>query len=191
MQDATNQQHEEKKDAAKATTPAEDVENADEGAEEFPGKGEQQTAQVIQAEPEQESDRVRRLMADFDNFRKRANKEIGQARQKGRRDAVEKLLPVYDSLTMGLLSIKADDPVRGGMMGVVQQLLNSFEELGLQKLQTKGEPFNPTLHEAIANLPSNDLAEGLIIEESRSGFEDELGLLRPAQVVVSAGPGPQ
>lgn len=132
-------------------------------------------------------DRLVRLMAEFENFRKRSAKEKAQERQRGRREAIEQLLPVYDSLTLGLLSLKPDDPSRSGMQAIHQQLLTSFEELGLIKVATKGEKFDPERHEAIANIPSGDVPEGVIIEESRSGFEDEIGLLRPAQVVVSAG----
>ncbi|MCC5875716.1 MAG: nucleotide exchange factor GrpE [Candidatus Sumerlaeia bacterium] len=134
-------------------------------------------------------DRFKRLMAEFENFRKRSAREKGQERQRGRREAIEKLLPVYDSLTLGLLSLKPNDPARSGMKAVHQQLLSSFEDLGLVKLATKGEKFDPERHEAIANLPNPEVPEGVIIEESRSGFEDEVGLLRPAQVVVSAGDG--
>ena len=134
-------------------------------------------------------DRYRRLLAEFENFRKRSIREKNQERQRGRREAVEGLLPVYDSLTMGLISLKPDDPSRAGIQAVHQQLLQSFETMGLMKVATKGEKFDPQLHEAIVHLPSDTVAEGLIIEETRSGFEDEVGLLRPAQVVVSAGPG--
>lgn len=134
-------------------------------------------------------DRFKRLMAEFENFRKRSAREKAQERQRGRREAIEKLLPVYDSLTLGLISLKPDDPARSGMRAVHQQLLSSFEDLGLVKVPTKGEKFDPERHEAIANLPNPDVPEGVIIEESRSGFEDEVGLLRPAQVVVSAGDG--
>jgi molecular chaperone GrpE len=134
-------------------------------------------------------DRYRRLMAEFENFRKRSAREKNQERQRGRREAIEGLLPVYDSLTMGLVSLKPDDPSRAGIQAVHQQLLQSFETMGLIKLATKGEKFDPERHEAIANLPNGTVPEGVIIEETRSGFEDEVGLLRPAQVVVSAGSG--
>jgi molecular chaperone GrpE len=176
-------------------TRSNEAENAGEAPEVFT---EEPKATVVEGTPveptpveaEPESEKLKRLMADFDNFRKRSARERAQERQRGRRDAVEKLLPVYDAVTSGLLAMKGDENVRAGMTAVIQQLLTAFEGLGIAKVQTRGEKFDPARHEAIAQLPSTTVPEGIIIEESRSGFEDEIGLLRPAQVVVSAGPGP-
>lgn len=185
--------------------PAEDyaVENAEEApemdasGETFPGPVEveaageeasQEEMAELHRKIEEYDDRLKRLMADYENFRKRSLREKSQERQRGRREAVEALLPVHDSVSMGLLSIAADDPARAGLQAVLHQLLQSFETIGVMKIPTKGESFDPEKHEAIAHLPSQEVAEGLIAEESRSGFEDEIGLLRPAQVVVSSGP---
>lgn len=132
-------------------------------------------------------DKLKRLMADFDNFRRRSAKERAQERQRGRRDATEKLLPVFDSLTSGLLALKADDPARKGLQVVYNQLLSAFEQLGLERIPTKGEKFDPAVMEGIAHFPHPEHAEGIVLDESRAGFRDELGLLRAAQVVVSAG----
>lgn len=134
-------------------------------------------------------DKLMRLMADFDNFRRRSAKERAQERQRGRRDAAEKLLPVFDSLASGLLSVKPGDPVRAGMEAVFNQLLSSFAQLGIRRIPAKGEAFNPELMEAVARLPHPELEENVVMEETRPGFVDDLGLLRAAQVVVSAGNG--
>lgn len=205
MEDHTRQHAETtEKSAAGAWNPVDepDIENSEEGpemdasGEDFPGPIEveeeageigEEMAELLRRAEEYE-DRLKRLMAEYENFRKRSLREKSQERQRGRREAVEALLPVYDSLSMGLLSIKADDPAREGMQAVLQQLLQSFEVLGLMKIPTKGEVFDPEKHEAIVHMPSGDVPEGSIVEESRSGFEDEVGLLRPAQVVVSSGP---
>lgn len=132
-------------------------------------------------------DKLMRLMADFDNFRRRSAKERAQERQRGRRDAAEKLLPVFDALASGLLSVKPGDPVRQGMENTFNQLVNSFAQLGIKRVPTKGEAFNPEVMEAVARLPHPEHAEDVVIEETRPGFVDDLGLLRAAQVVVSAG----
>jgi len=127
------------------------------------------------------------LRADFDNYRRRTNKEMGLAQQKGRREAIERLLPAIDSLAMGLLTVPADSAARQGMEAVQRQLLTGFEQLGVKKVPTRGKPFDPAVHEAIANLPSATYPEGIVCEESRPGFQDEVGLLRAAQVIISTG----
>ncbi|CAN5162199.1 nucleotide exchange factor GrpE [soil metagenome] len=144
---------------------------------------------VVAVNEEKAADRLVRMMADFDNFRRRTAKDNALERQRGRREAVEKLLPVYDSLSMGMLTMPAGNPVRAGMEAVQLQLQNAFAGLGLKKVPTAGQVFDPQVHEAIAHMMSADVAEGTVMQESRAGFFDEVGLLRPAQVVVSSGSG--
>jgi molecular chaperone GrpE len=156
-------------------------------------EGEPEEVYLDEQRPTAESDGYRekyvRLLADFDNYRKRVSKDLAQERQRGRRDAAEKLLIVYDSLAMGLLTMKdAPEAVRAGMEAVRAQLIAAFSTIGVQKIETKGRRFDPAIHEAIAQMPS-DAEEGIILEESRAGFEDAVGLLRAAQVVVSGGNG--
>ncbi len=164
----------------------EEVENAGEPEEEFLHPEEE----LEEEERESEDDRYRRLAADFDNFRKRTARELARERQRGRRDAVERLLPVYDSLAVGLLQVKEkESPARAGMVAVQAQLLGAFEQLGLHKVASIGEKFDPELHEAIQQMPHPEFEEGIVCDEARAGFVDEeVGLLRPAQVIVSSGP---
>lgn len=165
-----------------------EVENAGEPEEEFLGEAAEVEPQEVAGIHDADSDRLLRLMADFDNFRRRSAREIVKERQRGRRDAAEKLLPVFDALTSGLLSLKQDDPVRAGMEAVYRQLLTAFQQIGIEKIETKGQPFDPELMEAIAKFPSPEVPEGHVMDESRAGFRDDIGLLRPPQVVISAGP---
>lgn len=130
-------------------------------------------------------DQLRRLRADFDNYRKRTAKEHLLQRQHGRREAVERLLNVYDGLSMGLMKMPKDNPWRAGLEAIQAQFLSVFEALGVKKVKTVGQKFDPNQHEAIGNLPSA-YPEGVICEESRAGFHDEVGLLRAPQVLVSA-----
>ena len=141
----------------------------------------------LPAEPK--DDKLLRLMADFDNFRRRSQKEKAQERLRGRREAVERLLPVLDSVTSGLQTIGLDNPARAGMQGVLQQALSAFEALGLTRIPGVGTPFDPAVHEAIAHVASATVKEGVIVQEARPGFRDEAGLIRASQVVVSSGPG--
>lgn len=138
-------------------------------------------------EQESAEARFRRLMADFDNFRRRSARDRDEAHQRGRRDAIEKLLPVYDSVAMGLMHTGGDEKARLGLEAVQRQMLLALEKLEVEKIPTVGSPFDPELHEAIAQYPHPEQDEGIICEESRAGFRDPVGLLRPAQVVVSTG----
>ncbi|MBI1290534.1 nucleotide exchange factor GrpE [bacterium] len=163
------------------------AENGGESAEQKVGIEEP----VIEEVPtgKRDDDKLVRLMADFENFRRRSAKEILQERQKGRREAATKLLPVLDALDNALLSMPADSPYRSGIEGLRAQFIASYETLGFEKVPTAGAPFDPEVHEAIAHLPHGTHAEGIVIQESRAGFRDEVGLVRAAQVVVSSGSG--
>ena len=167
-------------------TEAYENEQAEDTAEEVK---EEANAQVVEVEPAEA--RLLRLRVDFENFRRRSQREKLAEHQRGRREAVVKLLPVFDSVHMGLLTLKEDSAERSGLQAVMNQLLQSFEELGIEKIHCKGEKFDPVRHEAIANMPSDIYEEGRVSEESRTGFQDEIGLLRPSQVLVSSGPGPK
>lgn len=156
------------------------LENAGEPAEVFLAAEEPKTG-------DSPDERFVRLMADFDNFRRRTAREHAVQRQLGRREAIEKILPVFDALGMGLLTLKKDDPYRAGMEAVRQQLLTAIESLGAKRVKTVGENFDPNQHEAIGQMPSATYKEGVICEETRAGFADDAGLLRPAQVLVSSG----
>lgn len=138
--------------------------------------------------PDDKEEKLLRLMAEFENFRRRSAKEKAQERQRGRRDAAEKLLPVYDSIGAGLFALKPDDPARPGLEAVKNQLLTAFAQLGIQQVPAKGEPFDPETMEAILHQPHEEAEAEVVIEETRTGFLDDIGLLRPAQVIVSSGP---
>jgi len=153
-----------------------------------PPENHEEDLEETRAEESEFQQRYLRLYAEYENFRKRSAREKSQERQRGRRDAAEKLMPVYDSLAMGLIKLPEDDPSREGLKAVERQLMASLEDLGIQKVGTIGEKFNPEFHEAIANMPSDEYEEGVVCEESRAGFQDELGLIRAAQVLVSSGP---
>lgn len=185
MQTGNNREKDHRQNAAPEVDPEEFVENA--------GEPEEIILEEAAPEPDPQQEdadqRLMRLRADYDNYRRRTAKESAQQQQRGRREAAAKLLPVIDSLSMALLSIPADNPARTGIDAVMRQAIACFEDLGIRRIPTRGETFDPELHEAIGHLPHPEFPEGIICEESRAGFVDELGLLRPAQVLVSAGNG--
>ncbi|MBM4142064.1 MAG: nucleotide exchange factor GrpE [Lentisphaerae bacterium] len=136
-------------------------------------------------------DRLLRLQADFDNFRKRTLREKEDLYCRANEDLMMELLPVLDHLDLALAAAQARDnadPVAEGFRMVAEQLLSKLGKFGLTPVDAQGVPFDPNLHEAISHLPSADAPESSIIAQVRRGYRLGAQLLRPAQVVVSSGP---
>ena len=136
-------------------------------------------------------DRLLRLQADFDNYRKRMDREkkdwIAFASEK----LVLELLPVLDHFELGLAdSAKngAPAPIQEGFQLVCNQFRAALEKAGVQVINAEGQAFDPNLHEAITHLPSDTVPEGHVSAQTRRGYKLGDKLLRPAQVVVSSGP---
>ena len=154
-------------------------------------------APEIPAEPQPSpeevlKDRLLRLQADFDNYRKRMDREkkdwIAFASEK----LVLELLPVLDHFELGLAdSAKNGAPAAftEGFQLVCNQFRSALEKAGVQAIDAEGAAFDPHLHEAVTHLPSEDVPEGHVVVQTRRGYQLGDKLLRAAQVVVSSGPG--
>ncbi len=147
-----------------------------------------------QAELETLKDRHIRLQADFDNFRRRTQRERAEAQARAHEELMKNLLPVLDHFEFGLRSAAehgVDEAVRSGFQLVQNELLRALERAGLTALDAApGEPFDPHLHEAVTHAPSNEYPPDTVLQATRRGYRLGPALLRPAQVVVSSGPGP-
>ncbi|WCJ44565.1 Co-chaperone GrpE family protein [Euphorbia peplus] len=134
-----------------------------------------------------------RLQADFDNFRKRAEKERINVRSNAQGEVIESLLPMVDSFERAKLQLKPDTEMEKKIdtsyQGIYKQFVEIMRSLKVASVATVGKPFDPLLHEAIAREESEEYKEGIIIQEFRRGFRLGDRLLRPAMVKVSAGPG--
>ena len=131
------------------------------------------------------------LQAEYQNYRRRAAKDISDARVHAIEDTLVPFLTVSDYLAMAATAAdKSDniDAIRQGLQMIIAQFFKAFEELGVQKFESVGKAFDPKLHEAVSNEPSDAVAEGDIIREWSGGFKIGEKLLRPARVVVSSGP---
>jgi molecular chaperone GrpE len=136
-------------------------------------------------------DRLLRLQADFENYRKRMDREkkdwIAFAGEK----LLLELLPVLDHFELGL-SDSAKNGAPASMQEGFQLVCNQFravlERAGLQAIAAEGQPFDPNLHEAITHMPSDQVPEGQVMAQTRRGYKLGDKLLRAAQVVVSSGP---
>lgn len=142
-------------------------------------------------ETDQLKDRLLRLQADFDNFRKRTAREKAEWTQRAAEDLVTELLPVIDHFELGLRTArehKAEDSVVGGFQLVFDQLMGVLTKAGLKVIDAEGETFDPHQHEAVTHMPSDTIPADRVIAQTRRGYRLGEKLLRAAQVVVSSGP---
>jgi molecular chaperone GrpE len=144
-------------------------------------------------------DRLLRLAADFDNFKKRAARERQDAIKFANAALLEKLLPVMDHFEMALAAFaqpangaaSSVQSLQAGIVMVHQQLRNLLLEAGLEEIDALGKPFDPALHEAVAQEATAAAPEGQVIKQIRRGYRLKERLLRPASVVVAVPPAPQ
>ena len=135
---------------------------------------------------ELEDKRVRQL-AEFENFRKRSEKEKSQMFEIGAKTVVEKMLPVIDNFERGLLGVpeeEKDTPFVQGVELVYKQLLTAFEELGVKPIEAVGEVFDPNLHNAVMMVDDDTLESGTVAEEMQKGYLYKESVVRHSMVAV-------
>ncbi len=135
-------------------------------------------------------DQLLRLRADFDNYRKRVLRDKAEIYENANEALMLELLPVLDHFQLALQSAgkhHADRPFRDGLRLIHNQLMESLLKHGLAPFDSERQTFDPKLHEAIGAMPSETEPEGVILIQSRPGYNFKNKLLRPAQVVVSSG----
>lgn len=146
-----------------------------------------------EAKPEQPDwkDRYARAMADFDNFRKRTVRDREDLVKFAAKDVIKDVLATVDNLARALDGAKdrADDPFVKGVQLVYDGLLKTLADHGATPLDSVGEPFDTNYHEALTSLPSEDVEEGVVMNEVQRGWLLHGKPLRPAKVVVSKGKG--
>ncbi|KAI3514455.1 hypothetical protein L1887_12867 [Cichorium endivia] len=139
-------------------------------------------------------DRVLRISADFDNFRKRTERERVSLVANAQGEVVESLLAVLDNFERAKSQIKVEtekeEKINNSYQSIYKQFVEVLGSLGVVPVETTGQPFDPLLHEAIMREESSEYDEGVVIQEFRKGFRIGERLLRPSMVKVSAGPGP-
>jgi molecular chaperone GrpE len=136
-------------------------------------------------------DRQLRLQADFDNFRKRTLRDREDMARRAAERILKELLPVADHFELGLQAARkhhVKHAVLDGLDGVLKQLQSVLEKSGVVPIETKGQTFDPHNHECVAQIPSEEHPENMIIEETRKGYRLGTFVLRASQVIVSTGP---
>jgi molecular chaperone GrpE len=131
-----------------------------------------------------------RRQADFENYRKRVDRERQQERHRGAEQLIEQLLPVLDAFDLALQgqNSSANAEYRKGFELIRAQLWNALAKQGLQPIEAVGKPFDPHLHHAIENVPTAEQPEGTVVGEMQTGYMFHDRVLRPAMVRVATAP---
>ena len=130
----------------------------------------------------------KRTAADFENYKKRREKEDGELMRFIQEITVVKMLPTLESLEQALRHAPADEKFQNwsaGVVKIVQQLEDTLMEMGIEKIKTMGEKFDPSVHEAVETVEAETQDSGKILEEVQSGYKLNHKLIRPAKVKVA------
>ncbi len=185
-------ENEEINDAAEEET----VEEAEEAAAEEPEAEKEKSSFFKKKEKkdkkdekiEELTDRVRRQMAEFDNFRKRTEKEKTQMFETGAKSIVEKILPVVDNFERGLAAVTEEEkgtPFVEGMEKIYKQMMTVLEEAGVKPIEAVGQEFDPNLHNAVMHIEDEEFGENIIAEEFQKGYTYRDSVVRHSMVKVA------
>lgn len=136
---------------------------------------------------EELNDRVKRQMAEFDNFRKRSEKEKSQMFDMGAKNVIEKILPVVDNFERGFTTVEEadkDDAFVQGMQQVYKQLMTELETIGVTPIEAVGQEFNPDFHNAVMQVESEEYESGIIAQEFMKGYMYKDTVVRHSMVGV-------
>lgn len=134
------------------------------------------------------TDKVKRQLAEFENFRNRTEKEKTQMYTIGAKSVIEKLLPVVDSFERGLKSIpeeEKENPIASGMEMIYKQLMSALTELGVTPIEAVGNEFDPNFHNAVMHVDDEELGENIVVEELQKGYQYKDAVLRYSMVKVA------
>ena len=134
------------------------------------------------------TDRLTRQMAEFDNFRKRTEKEKSQMYEIGAKDIIEKILPVVDNFERGLASMPEEEkatPFAEGMEKIYKQLMTTLESIDVKPIEAVGKEFDPDFHNAVMHVEDEELGENIIAEEFQKGYTYRDSVVRHSMVKVA------
>ena len=137
---------------------------------------------------EELTDRLKRQMAEFDNFRKRTEKEKTQMYEIGAKSVIEKILPVIDNFERGFASVTEEEkanPFVEGMDKVYKQMMTTLSEIGVTPIEALGEEFNPDFHNAVMHVEDEEAGENVIVEEFQKGYLYKETVVRHSMVKVA------
>ncbi|MBI1319559.1 MAG: nucleotide exchange factor GrpE [Candidatus Hydrogenedens sp.] len=170
-------------------TAPETAEVVEDAAAETPEQADADPAAALQAECDSLKDQLLRARAEFDNYRRRMAREMETMRKTAAESLIRDLLPVADNLERGLAHAEdRESPLVKGVEMVMKQFADVLSARGLEPVAGVGEPFDPNVHEALAQQPSEEHPADTVVLEYERGYRLGDQVLRPAKVVVSSGP---
>lgn len=136
---------------------------------------------------EQLTDQVARQLAEFDNYRKRTDREKADMFDMGKRDTIEKILPVVDNFERGLGDMSKDDkdPFRQGMIKIYRQLMKVLDDMGVKVIEAEGKPFDPELHNAVMHCEDESVGENIVVQDLQKGYMLNDKVIRHSMVKVA------
>lgn len=137
---------------------------------------------------EELEDKVKRQLAEFENFRNRTEKEKSRMYEFGARDVIEKMLPVVDNFERGLAAIPEEEkggPVASGMEMIYKQIMTTLESLGVQPIEALNQPFDPDFHNAVMHVEDDEIEESTVVEEFQKGYIYKEHVIRYSMVKVA------
>ena len=187
-QDVTAEAEETKAEAAQEEIIEEDQEKAPETEKEEKKEEKKDKKDPKDAQIEDLTDRLRRNMAEFDNFRKRTEKEKSAMFEIGAKDIIERILPVIDNFERGLASIPEDakgSAFANGMEMIYKQLLKNLEDAGVKPIEALGQPFDPNFHNAVMHIEDENFGENIVSQELQKGYMYRDSVVRHSMVQVA------
>ena len=166
---------------------------AEDGAEESEGKfkgfkkKKDKKLEALENEKKDLEDRVMRQMAEFENYRKRTEKEKATMFEMGAKSIIEKMLPVVDNLERGLASVPEDQQsgsVYEGMNLIYKQLMSELDKIGVKPIEAVGQVFNPDFHNAVMQVESDEFESGFVAQELQKGYTYRDNVVRYSMVAV-------
>lgn len=165
----------------------EDTDDAAREKKGFFSKKKDKKEEAFKAQIRELQDKVMRQMAEFENFRRRTEKEKTAMFETGAKSVIEKILPVVDNFERGLAMVpeeSKDEPFVDGMNKIYKQLMTELENLGVKPIEAVGEEFNPDLHNAVMQVENDELESGTVAQELQKGYTYRDSVVRHSMVAV-------
>lgn len=179
-------------EAAEETVEAEETAEAEENEETTEKKGffgkKKDKKDKKDLKIEELEDKVKRQLAEFENFRNRTEKEKSRMYEFGARDVIEKMLPVVDNFERGLAAIPEAEkggPVASGMEMIYKQMMTTLEGLGVTPIDALNKPFDPNFHNAVMHVEDEEIEESTVVEEFQRGYIYKDHVIRYSMVKVA------
>ncbi len=189
VENAAEETVETTEETAEEKTEAEETAEGEEGSEKKGFFKKKEKKDKKDEKIEELNDRLMRQMAEFDNFRKRSEREKSQMFDLGAKDIVEKILPVIDNMERGLATVAPEvletDAFAQGMEKVYKHFMTVLEQAGVKPIEAVGNEFNPDFHNAVMHVDDEEVGENIVVEEFQKGYMYKESVVRHSMVKVA------